>query len=115
MCSAGEGAECSPWAGRLVGGQVEVTRGSSGERTLPLGFEGERDSGEAACFAASVCFREDAGQEWSRRGDRVCFVEVWRPASVGRGGEPPVCDLKVSESAVERELCLCGCVSEEWR
>lgn len=34
---------------------------------------------------------------------------------MGRGGEPPVCDLKVSESAVEREVCLCGCVSEEWR
>lgn len=42
---------------------------------------------------------------------------VWRPASVGCGGEPPVCDLKVSE-CVEREVCVCVwgvSVSEEWR
>jgi hypothetical protein len=37
--------------------------------------------------------------------------EVWKSASVGRGGEPPVCDLKLSESAVEREICVCV----EWR
>lgn len=41
---------------------MEVTRGSSGERTLLLGFEGERDSG-GACLAASVCCGEDAGHE----------------------------------------------------
>lgn len=47
---------------------------------------------------------------------RVCFVKCGgRRANVGRGGEPPVCDLKVSECAVEREVRVCGCVSEEWR
>lgn len=58
VCSTGEGAECALWAGRFVGGRVEVTRGSSGERTLPQGFEGERDSGEEACLV-----REDEEHE----------------------------------------------------
>lgn len=49
---------------------MEVTRGSSGER-----FEGERDSGEEACLATSVCFRENEEHEWSCGGDRVCFVK----------------------------------------
>lgn len=88
--------------------------GSSGERTMSLGFEGERDSGEV-CLAASVCFREDVGHEGSCRGDLNVLREVWRPANVGRGGEPRVCDLKVSECAVGREVRVCGCVSEEWR
>lgn len=40
----------------------------------------------------------------------------WRPASVGCGGEPPVCDLKVSECVDERVVRVCGVsVSEEWR
>lgn len=37
---------------------------------------------------------------------------VWRPASVGCGGEPPVCDLKVSECGDEREVRVWGVVCE---